>query len=926
MQSTLQRLLICCCFNILALNDFGAILDSFANSGSNAQLILCRNHEHCPNPSKTSISLDEVSLSFMRFVLGLIGFILVVVVKTFGQGNASAPKHDLPQAALTEFRATVEPVLKRLCVGCHGPEKQKGKFRIDTLDPNLLKGRDVDWWLEVFDVLSNGEMPPEDAEAQLTDEEKASIVNWLSGEIQVASQLRRSEQGHTSFRRMTRYEYKYAMQDLLGLPHDFSRDLPPETSSEDGFKNSSEMLQMTAVQFAEYRGQARRALELATVRGERPAPVYYGISMQAASAKVDAAYAAFVEKQKKQIKNGVTTLEALKKKAGKYLGKPGNAHFKNLITGHAVGAHWSYGGAKYAWKPSSERAKVPPVSADVAVIPANQKFIIDLGDGLPDIGNMRVRIRAARLKDESKRLPTLRLSFGNQPSNDSRLVVKVGGPDLTIDAPPGKPRFYQWNVPLADTPRNAFRGIYKLGQTPNPGEFLDLRNTSSTPVSVVIDYLEIIAPALDQWPPASHTRIFHEGKTSDEQAYARDLLSRFMERAWRRPVSESEVSQKLALFTKLRPQCEDFREAMVEVLASVLASPKFLYLARAGKKGKAASRLSDFELAARLSFFLWSSQPDEELMGLAKEGKLSDPKVLQEQTKRLLADPKAQRFARHFTRQWLGMDELDYLKFDAKAYGKVDPVLLDAMKQEPVALFAEMLRHNRPVMDFLHSDYALVNDRLARHYGLPEVFGDHLRKVKLPPERKRGGLLGQAGLLAMNSNGKDSNPLKRGVWLLENLLNDPPPPPPPAVPEIDLADPEILKLTLKQRMEDHRDDPACYSCHSKIDPWGIAFENFDALGQWRDKIDGQPVDASSVLFNKDELRGMNGLKDYLLANRQNQFARAMAHKLAAYALGRPLTFGDRSQVDSISADLRKKGDGLADLVFLIVKSDLFQLN
>ena len=345
-----------------------------------------------------------------------------------------------------------------------------------------------------------------------------------------------------------------------------------------------------------------------------------------------------------------------------------------------------------------------------------------------------------------------------------------------------------------------------------------------------------------------------------------------------------------------------------------------------GKKGKAASRLSDFELAARLSFFLWSSQPDEELMGFAKEGKLSDPKVLQEQTKRLLADPKAQRFARHFTRQWLGMDELDYLKFDAKAYGKVDPVLLDAMKQEPVALFAEMLRHNRPVMDFLHSDYALVNDRLARHYGLPEVFGDHLRKVKLPPERKRGGLLGQAGLLAMNSNGKDSNPLKRGVWLLENLLNDPPPPPPPAVPEIDLADPEILKLTLKQRMEDHRDDPACYSCHSKIDPWGIAFENFDALGQWRAEIVGQPVDASSVLFNKDELRGMNGLKDYLLANRQNQFARAMTHQLAAYALGRPLTFGDRSQVDAISADLRKKGDGLADLVFLIVKSDLFQLN
>jgi mono/diheme cytochrome c family protein len=842
--------------------------------------------------------------------------------------KSPASRPDVPKARVAEFRKKVDPVLKRVCVGCHGSKKQKGKFRVDTLDPNLLKGKDVSWWLEVFDVISNGEMPPEDAEAQLTDSEKVQVVDWLSGEIQVASQVRRSEQGHTSFRRMTRYEYKYALQDLLGLPHDFSRDLPPETSSADGFKNSSEMLQMTAVQFAEYRVQARRALELATVRGERPPPVYYGISMKAASAKVDATYAAFVEKKKKQIKNGVTTLdEALKKQAAKYALKPGSAQFKNLITGHGVRTHWSYGGAKYAWKPTQERPEVPAVLHDVVVIPANQKFIIDLGDGLPDTGNMRVRIRAARVSDEGNHLPTLRMHFGNQPSNDSRLVVKVGGPDVTIAAPTGKPHFYQWDVPLTDIPRNAFRHTHKLGQTPNPGEFLDLRNTSSAPVSLVIDYVEIIAPALDQWPPESHTRIFpHRQEGTNEKAYVREVLSRFMARAWRRPVSEAEVNQKLSLFTKLRPQCEDFQEAMVEVLASVISSPKFLYLVRSVEEGKGAQPISGFELASRLSFFLWSSLPDAELIRLAGQGKLSDAKVLEQQIRRLLSDPRSQRFERHFMRQWLGMEELDFLKFDAKAYGKVDPLLVEAMKQEPVALFAEMLQHNRPVMDFLHSDYALVNDRLAGHYGLPEVFGDQMRKVKLSPKMKRGGLLGQAGLLAMNSNGKDSNPLKRGIWLLENLLNDPPPPPPPAVPEIDLADPEILKLTLKQRMEDHRDDPACYSCHSKIDPWGIAFENFDALGQWREKIGGQPVDAASVLFNKDELHGMKGLKDYLLANRQDQFARAMTHKLAAYALGRPLTFGDRSQVDRITAELRKQGDGLADLVILIVNSDLFQLN
>ncbi|MBT5845463.1 MAG: DUF1592 domain-containing protein [Verrucomicrobiales bacterium] len=833
---------------------------------------------------------------------------------------------EVPQAKLGEFRAKVDPVLKRVCVGCHGPDKQKGKFRIDTLDPDLLKGKDVSWWLEVFDVIGNGEMPPEDAKVQLADKEKAQIIDWLSGEIQLASQVRRSEQGHTSFRRMTRYEYKYAMQDLLGLPHDFSRDLPPETSSEDGFKNSSEMLQMTAVQFAQYRVQARRALQLATVRDDRPASVYYAITMKAASAKVDATYAAYVEKKKKQIENGVITLEAAKKrKANKYAVKPSGTHFKNLITGDGVRAHWSYGGAKYAWKPTDKRPEVPAVLSDVVIIPANQKFIIDLGNGLPDTGNMRVRIRAARVSDEGNHRPTLRLHFGNQASNDSRVSVDVGGHDITIDAPQGKPRFYHWDVPLTEIPRNAFRATHKLGQLPNPAEFLDLRNTSSTPVALAIDYVEIIAPMLDQWPPQSHTRIFHERKGADDETYAREVLVRFMSRAWRRPVSDSEVDQKLVLYGKLRPQCEGFQEAMVEVLASVMSSPKFLYLVRAGEKGEGGQRISGSELASRLSFFLWSSLPDVELMHLAKQGKLSDAKVLDQQAKRLLDDPKSARFARHYTRQWLGMDQLDYVKIDSKAYGKVDPLLMEAMKQEPVALFAKMLQHNRPVMDFLHSDYALVNDRLARHYGLPEVFGDQLRKVKLPDEIKRGGLLTSAGLLAMNSNGKDSNPLKRGIWLLENLLNDPPPPPPPAVPEIDLADPEILKMTLKQRMEDHRSDPACYSCHSKIDPWGIAFENFDALGQWRDKIAGKPVDAASVLFNKDELRGMKGLKDYLRVNRQDQFARAMAHKMAAYALGRPLTFGDRAEVDRITTELRKRGDGLADLVFLIVKSDLFQL-
>ena len=207
---------------------------------------------------------------FTRLLLGFAGLVLAGSSSGFCSEGFTPLGNQFTSSEVGQFRRDVEPVLKRVCVTCHGPDKQKGKFRVDTLNPDLLKGKDVSWWLEVFDVIGNGEMPPEDAKAQVTDDEKALVIDWLSNEIQTASQVRRSEKGYTPFRRMTRYEYKYAMQDLLGLPHDFSRHLPPENSSEDGFKNSSEMLQMTAVQFGEYRAQARRALELATMRGDPP--------------------------------------------------------------------------------------------------------------------------------------------------------------------------------------------------------------------------------------------------------------------------------------------------------------------------------------------------------------------------------------------------------------------------------------------------------------------------------------------------------------------------------------------------------------------------------------------------------------------------------------------------------------------------------
>jgi len=473
-----------------------------------------------------------------------------------------------------------------------------------------------------------------------------------------------------------------------------------------------------------------------------------------------------------------------------------------------------------------------------------------------------------------------------------------------------------------------------MGGFPNPTEYLVFQNvTQSMRVDSVagiqIDYLEITTPAYEQWPPKSHARIFIDSEHSaNEEAYARDVLENFMPLAWRRPVTASEIDQHMALFGRVRTECADFQEAIIEVLATVLASPKFLYLVQMNPAKQGVEELSDYELATRLSMFLWCSMPDEALLDLASKGKLKDPDVLSAQTQRMLADPRSQRFSEHFVRQWLNLQLLDYLDVEEDLYPEFDTDLREAMQQEPIAFFQEILQKNRSVMDFLHADYVMVNERLGQHYGLhyglPEIYGGDFRKVALGSTNRRGGLLTQAGLLAMNSDGKDSHPLKRGIWMLERILNDPPPPPPPAVPEIDLADPEIAKLTLKERIENHRNDPACLSCHAKIDPWGIAFENYDAVGSWRDQINGTPVDASSRLFNNQKLNGMNGLKRFLLENRQDQFARSMVHKLTTFALGRPLTFSDRASIDEITTKLRNNDDRLGDLISFVVTSDLFK--
>lgn len=813
----------------------------------------------------------------------------------------------IPKADVAYFQKSVMPILKKSCMNCHGPKKSEGRLRIDTLNPDLLTGPDVERWREIYNAVSNSEMPPADEPGYaLANNDRASMVDWLSDELNKASLVRRNTKDHSSFRRLTKYEYDYALQDLLGLSYSLANRLPPESVTEDGFKNSSELLQISTMQFEAYRDIALRALKRATVSGDRrPEAVTYQISMrqelEKATAKKDSKEAVKGKKNAKTSKNQQQLLDQQ--------------------TGESI----PFPAVKFAPKPNAVAGQTPDVSPVVLLLPSSNELKLDLDRFLPDEGNMRVRVRVGRSTMNPEEFASLRLMLSAHTSNDANFSQVISQRDIPVTASAENPEFINFDVQLSDIQRNPFR---KLTTTfPRRDEFLHIQNISNAfkggeeRLHLVIDYIEISAPYFEQWPPKTHTNIFIESASKgDEQVYGREVLTRFLRNVWRRPATSREVDQFMALFAKYRPGFSTFEDAMVEVLATALATPEFLYLTQrvSNDKSKSAT-ISELELASRLAVFLWSSIPDDELLKLAEQGRLRQPDVLSGQVKRMLADPRSRRFSQNFVEQWLGLDGLNSVTH-------IPPQLRDSIQEEPIAFFDEVLRQNRSIMDFIHSDYAVVNENLAAHYGLPKIYGPHFRKVPITAQSNRGGILTDAAMLAMNSDGKDSNPLKRGVWMLKRILHDPPPPPPPNVPEVDLTNPEILKMTLKERIVDHRNKAACISCHAKIDPWGIAFENYDALGIFRTSIKNKPVDATSELFNHQTLAGIDGVKRYLLLERQDQFARAMVHKLTAYALGRPLSFGDRADIDNLTAQLRRHDDKLGELIPLIINSNIFNSN
>ena len=659
--------------------------------------------------------------------------------------RASAPVDPTTSRDQQRYQRVIKPLLKEACFDCHSGDSVEGNFRVDELDPDLVSGGDTAWWLEVYSVLSKGEMPPPES-SELTDTDRSRMVDWLSTEIQAAEKLRKSSGNNSSFRRLTRYETNYALQDLFGVPWEFASDLPAEASEEDSFENNANSLHMSVKQVETYRQLALDALQKVTVRGGRPPVLHWSVPMKAAFDREKKRLERSIESTRKKFDDEPDKLaERIERLKRDFQASSDRSHYLEVSTGLRAEVDWDYRKASYVFRPTGSDEPMPEPGLHFAVVQpgSRQSLTVELGDRLPDRGTMRVRMRASRAKGVEQRIPSLQLYFGFQATDQGRSIKRISQQDLQITAPYGQPQVYQWDVSLSEIEhRNTYRGEMKLGDQPSPSEYIRFTNSTveddgadSESSAILIDYVEVASPVYDQWPPQSHRSVFIESANSaDETTYAREIILDFMRRAWRRAPTNRDLDRKMQLFNRLRPSSNDFQEAIVEVLATILSSPKFLYVLPGEQRpavAQADERLSQNELATRLSLFLWCSLPDEELLGLASDGRLNDRDVLRQQVNRMLADPRVTRFTQHFVSQWLKMQPLEFLQ-PTRGDDGLDEALLESMKQEPSALFADMLRHDSSILGFIDADYLVVNERLAQHYGIPGVQGNDFRRVPLP--------------------------------------------------------------------------------------------------------------------------------------------------------------------------------------------------
>jgi hypothetical protein len=508
-----------------------------------------------------------------------------------------------------------------------------------------------------------------------------------------------------------------------------------------------------------------------------------------------------------------------------------------------------------------------------------------------------------------------------------KMILRVDGKDVksfTVEAVADKRDIYEVKTRLpAGEKRVAivFANPYSDKNETDPAKKFRTLGVESLEIEGPIGVAE--RPLPESVKRILTTRPATEGdKEGDKLAAAKASLADFARRAFRRPATEAEIARLVKLYQIAESKGEPFNVAMRLPLKAILVSPHFLFRIEDDPKAPATSRdLNDFELATRLSYFLWSSMPDDELFRLADQGELKKPEVMKAQVLRMLQDPKSQALTQNFAAQWLQLRDLLNVSPDTNRFPNWDDELRKSMIREAELFFENIVKEDRPITEFLDANYAFINGRLARHYGIQNVRGPEFRKVTLPDGR-RGGILTQAGFLTLTSNPTRTSPVKRGKWVYENILGLQAPPPAPDVPEL----PPVgeIKGTLRQQMEQHRSNPACASCHAKLDPLGFGLENFDAIGTWRTEENKTKIDSSGVLPDGSQFDGPAELKKVLMG-KADQFRRCFCEKMLTYALGRGLEYYDKCTVDEIAAKVKTSGrDHFSALILAVVETDAFR--
>ena len=499
----------------------------------------------------------------------------------------------------------------------------------------------------------------------------------------------------------------------------------------------------------------------------------------------------------------------------------------------------------------------------------------------------------------------------NEKPLKARITVKAGPHNIAVT-------FVKEGSSLIDTPRQ-----------PTESRFNDRRHPRTAPA---IDQVSVTGPYAPKGAgdTPSRRRLFVCRPTGQdkgqEEKCAGTILSTLMRRAYRRPIAKAEVDEPMAFYRKGRAE-GDFDAGIATALSAVLTNPEFLFRVETDPKKVGASgvyRISDLELASRLSFFLWSSIPDDELLDSAVRGKLSQPGEFEKQARRMLADRRSFNLATNFAGQWLRLRNIEAVNPSANLFRDFDDNLRQALRQETELFFDSVLREDRSVRTFIKADYTFLNERLAKHYGIPNVYGSRFRRVTLAPDSKRGGLLRQGSVLSVTSYATRTSPVLRGVLVLRNIFGAPPPAPPPNVPALDEST-MAANLTMRQRLAAHRSNAVCASCHRTIDPVGFSLENFNAVGEWRDlEVDGKPVDASGAVPGGGEFRGVDGLEDALLA-RPELFVTTLTENLLTFALGRGVEYYDAPAIRKIVRDAGKDEYRFSSLILGIVRSVPFQM-